>query len=378
MKICSTIERLDDEYGGPAVSLPNLLNQLSYDYSVNNIVLSGHQKDCYIDNSTLDKNANNWITLETSGLQKLNYCRNLSKTLNTHCSDSDFIFSNNLWNYFPFQSYKFASKNKIPLVTSIRGALFPWSLEQGKTKKRIAWNVFQKAMLNSSALIHVTSEQERLAVKNLGIKAPVIICPHGIELPNIDQKNQKDHYKMSLGIEPDKRYFLFMSRLHKKKGLDQLLEVWERLSYKYKDWCLLIAGPDYGSYTSKISQMNTKQIITMGMLKGAEKEAAFGASEFFVLPSHTENFGVVIGESLARGIPVITTNNTPWSEINQIKAGACIELSNENLSRSIEVFLNMGTSELADMGLCGIDYIRKNYSWSAKAREFYLELKRVL
>ncbi|WP_417212322.1 glycosyltransferase [Acinetobacter venetianus] len=381
MKICTLIERLDPEYGGPSVSLPSLLNELSKDrYSVDNHVFSGYFDNKYSGkNDILNEKRINHYLFSFGGIKKIAYSRNLNYLLNKHAYDSDLFFCNNLWNYISYAGYSFSKKRNIPLVTSIRGALFPWSLSQGRYRKILAWNAFQKKMLQNSSLIHVTSEQEADAVKKLGIKSEILLSSHGVDIPDSNDYSS-DASKIRLGLPTDRRYILFMSRLHSKKGLDLLLKVWKKISGIYKDWTLLIAGPDYGNYNKKINLefADDQSIIMLGMLKGENKEDAFSASELFVLPSYTENFGVVIAEALARGIPVLTSNGTPWSHINDRQCGSCFDLSENNLGIELGRFLSIDRNKLKEYGLNGRNLIIENYSWSAKAKQFYEGISKVL
>ncbi|WP_055467206.1 glycosyltransferase [Vibrio furnissii] len=374
MNICSTIEFINDEYGGPAVSLPNLLLSLNNNYDVDNVILSAKESNDSCENSIIKKAGIPWFTYEISKFNKLRYSREFGRLLSKYAADSDILFANNLWNYVPYKTYAYAKSNNIPLVTSIRGTLSPWSLSQGYVRKKIAWGVFQRRMLNDSALVHVTSEDEFKAVRSLGVTSNILYSSHGIVTPDRVHED-KEFFKERLGLDKNKRYFLFMSRLHKKKGLDLLLRVWRRLSHRNKDWVLLVAGPDYGNYQEQLSLPQTKYL---GMLTGELKDAAFYCSDFFVLPTFSENFGVVIGEALARGLPVLTTNNAPWQNINNIGCGNSFDLSESNLSNVLNDYFSQSKLELIQRGDLGRKYILNDYSWEKKAQEFHQELTKVL
>lgn len=374
MRIHSIIENISDEYGGPANSLPNLLEAIRAELAINSVIYSVSRSDNE-KNEFIARFSIPWVQCKANGVDKLKYSSELKNRLVAELSDGDILFSNNLWNYPAFLSAQLAQSKKMPHIVSIRGTLYPWSLSQGKLRKKIAWHLFQKRALQKASLVHVTCVDEHNAVRALGIKSPIAIVPHGINYDDYQNLPAKKQAIEDLGLNNDKKYILFMSRLHKKKGLDLLLEVWPELVKFYPDWCLLIVGPDYSNYTDKISALALENKIadnikTMGMLTGHAKKSALAASEFFVLPSFTENFGVVIGEALAAGLPAITTTGTPWAEINTFKCGKHISLSKQNVYQALQEMMDLDEIALATMSKNAKSLIKKNYSWSAQALKF--------
>jgi glycosyltransferase involved in cell wall biosynthesis len=374
MKILAIIENIGNEYGGPANSLPNMLAAIRGNLGINSIVYSTIKSD-EEKNEFIERFSIPWVRCQQNGLAKLKYSRELKNRLDADLTADDILFSNNLWNYPAFLSAQLAQKKNIPHIVSIRGSLYPWSLSQGKLRKKIAWNLFQKRGLQKASLVHVTCVEEYNAVRGLGITSPIAIVPHGINYDDYQSLPDKNKAIEHLGLSSDKKYILFMSRLHKKKGLDLLLEVWPEIVKEYPSWCLLIVGPDYSKYTDRISTLAADKNISgnikaLGMVTGHDKKSVFSASEFFVLPSFTENFGVVIGEALAAGLPAITTTGTPWSEINTHNCGKYIALSKENLLQALQEMMSLDSETLTAMSNNGKSLIKNNYSWSAQAVKF--------
>ncbi|WP_097737010.1 glycosyltransferase [Escherichia coli] len=313
----------------------------------------------------------NPIILYQVGPRKLKLTHEIAKVKKI-MQDCDIIHTNNLWNYFSYLPYNLSKNSKKPNVISVRGSLYAWSLEQSRLLKKISWFLFQKKALDSAGFIHVTCNDELTALRELGIKNKIVVSQHGVDVPDLIDKvpdSFYDKYKLS----HNKKYFLFMSRLHTKKGLDMLFNVWSRISHHYPDWELLVAGPDYGNYIPKITKLNA--VKYMGMLSGEEKEYCFSIAQFFVLPSYTENFGVVIGEAMARTVPVLTSTNTPWKDVNTNNAGVCFDLSTENLKRELEFFFNLSDSTRKEMGRNARELIVRNYSWERVSYPFYDALK---
>lgn len=374
MKIISVIENISDEYGGPANSLPNLLEALRKKMGIKSVIYSvssgGDEKNQFIERFSIP-----WYKCKLTGPNKIKFSAELRIKLNSELCNGNIIFSNNLWNYPAFLSSSIAKTKSIRHVVSIRGSLYPWSLSQGKLRKKIAWFLFQKKSLQSASLVHVTCADEYNAVRELGITSPIAIVPHGINYDDYQKLPPKQVCFEHLNLCKEKKYVLFMSRLHKKKGLDILLDVWVELVKYFPNWCLLVAGPDYSNYTQKINAIVSKNRIpdnikVLGMLTGYDKQAVLGASNIFTLPSYTENFGVVIGEAMAAGLPTITTTGVPWSEINSWNCGQQIELSNENLFNSMKSIMGQDDNSLNIMSKNAKSLIKNNYSWSTQAEKF--------
>ncbi|CAM3050261.1 glycosyltransferase [Moritella viscosa] len=382
MQLKSIIENISDEYGGPANSLPNFLEAIRSELGVESVIYStiNSIKD---KNEFIDRFSIPWVRCKLNGMDKLKYSKEMKSRLLSTLTDGDVLFSNNLWNYPAFLAAKLSQEKKVPHIVSIRGTLYPWSLAQGKLRKKLAWLLFQKKSLQQANLIHVTCADEYKAVRELNITSPIAIVPHGINYDDYQDLPNKINAIEHLRLNNNKKYVLFMSRLHKKKGLDILLEIWPEVAKDFPNWCLLIVGPDYSNYNENIAELAVENgtednIKVFGMLSGYDKKCVLASSEFFILPSYTENFGVVIGEALAAGLPSITTTGTPWSEINTHNCGKYITLSRENVLQSLQEMMTLDKHSLDVMSNNSKLLIKNNYSWSAQAIKFGKALDFVL
>jgi glycosyltransferase involved in cell wall biosynthesis len=118
-----------------------------------------------------------------------------------------------------------------------------------------------------------------------------------------------------------------MGRLHPKKGCDLLLEAYAATMAKDPAWRLIFAGPDDFNWRQTLearahSLRIDDRIVWTGMLRDTLKWSAFAAAEAFALPSHQENFGIAVAESLACGVPVLISREVNiWREIESTNAG---------------------------------------------------------
>jgi len=262
-----------------------------------------------------------------------------------------------IWSPFHIKLFYYVKKFKKKIIISTLGATEPWSLNQKKLKKQIAWQIYQKRILNNCDYVHATSELEKDHLIDLGIKTPIKLIPHGVIVKNRKKK---------ISALNKKKVALFFSRIHKKKGILELLNSWAEI--KPENWILKIYGPVSDikylkEIKNKIELLSLRENVKVfePVFDTEKKEQIFLNSDCFLLPSKSENFGMSIVEALSYGIPVLTTEGTPWSILSKINGGKVINFSQENLTISLKEILNMGDEELISMGSNGRNYLLKNF-----------------
>lgn len=262
---------------------------------------------------------------------------------------------------------------KLHLV-AIRNGLDPWMMKIRRTKKMLGFKLYVRADLEGATCIHATAQQEIDACLAMGIEGPFTIIPNGIDpsefatLPN--SKRADDFWP----ILKERKVVLFLSRLSKQKGLDMLIPVWDRIMKRYPDAVLVIAGPDYLEYGDYVRDLAQKSpfhdtIFFTGNVAGERKLALYSRADVFVLPSYSENFGNVIAEALACGVPVVATQATPWSELEKYDCGRWTPVEQNAIGYAIDELLSMSDEERSEMGRRGKDFISANYTWDIAAQK---------
>ena len=256
-----------------------------------------------------------------------------------------------------------ARRLDVPLVVSIRGMLTSWALQHNRWRKRFAWMAYQKAALRQASLFHVTSEEEVEALRDLGFDQPAAMIPNGVQLPE-----QQSADSSSAGP----RRALFLSRLHPKKGLPMLIEAWARV--RPKDWELILVGPSEEGHRAELKEQVRShglddEITFSGSVSDKEKWAVYRSTDLFVLPTHSENFGIVVAEALAAGIPVLTTTGTPWRELETHGCGWWVEPEVERITRALDDAVGCADEERRAMGARGRRLVEEQYSWQGVARQ---------
>lgn len=269
----------------------------------------------------------------------------------------------------------------IPYVIAPRGMLEPWSLQQKWLKKRIARWLYQDHDLRCAAALHATAESEAEQFMKLGFKNLIIISPNGVNVPNIEVDKKQSALEPPLGTRTDinVKRILFVSRMHPKKGVLELVEAWGKLvasgqSPVVRDWeCELVytvSGEFEKRYESKVKAKVNElglqdQFIFTGALNDDEKWASYARADLFVLPTYSENFGIVVAEALWAKMPVITTKGTPWQDIEDRKCGWWIDIGVEPLVKALSEAISLSDDERIEMGMRGRKLVEEKYTWDA-------------
>ena len=245
----------------------------------------------------------------------------------------------------------------VPYISRPLGQLCHWALEQAKTKKQFYLNLIERGNLNHAKVLHFTAELERQEVQPLNLHAPNVVIPLGLNLPKLPETI----------ASPEQPYtLLFLSRLHLKKGIENLLEAWEHL--KPENWQLVIAGSGDDEYVKAIrSRLETlaskRSIKLIGAIEGEAKWDLYHRASLFVLPTFSENFGIVVAEALGCGVPVITTKGAPWSDLVTYDCGWWIDIGIDPLIIALQQAMTLSCEERQAMGQRGRKLIEQHYSW---------------
>ncbi len=266
------------------------------------------------------------------------------------------------WLFGNGYAYRVAADQCRPIVVSPRGMLEPWALNVKKLKKKVAWILYEKKNLDSASLFHATSFMEAESIRRLGFKQPIALIPNGIDAVS-DESLQGLRLR-----ERGKKTLLFLSRVDSKKGLERLFAIWQRQVKHFSDWQLVIAGNGHFRYVSMLKKSLREKgmdssVKWMGFVEGDAKNILYAGASLFILPTFSENFGNVIGEALSFGVPVITTNGTPWQQIQSEKCGWYTENNEFAIERALVEAMGSSAATLKEMGERGRCFVEKNYSW---------------
>jgi glycosyltransferase involved in cell wall biosynthesis len=290
------------------------------------------------------------------------YRNRLSKIVEN--SQISIMHNHGLWLQCNHQSSNVAHCSGVPYIISPHGMLEPWAFANNAWKKKIVWFAWQLKALQCAKAFCATSDQEAESIRLLGFKQPVAVIPNGIDFPAYFEKH--DQSKSTI------RYALFLSRVHKKKGLLNLVKAWSIVAPR--DWKLIIAGPDEAGYQQvvqdEINSLGLNSVIFfVGHVDGVERERLYREASLFVLPTFSENFGVVVAEALAVGTPVITTKGAPWEGLITHNCGWWVDIGVEPLVEAIREATSLSDAERISMGWRGRKYVMNEFGWDEVGRK---------
>jgi glycosyltransferase involved in cell wall biosynthesis len=244
----------------------------------------------------------------------------------------DVVVVEGLWQFHSYGAWK-ALAGRIPYVVFTHGMLDPWFKKRyplKHLKKSLFWWTCQYRVLRAaSAVVHTCEQEAVLARESFPSlrNCNQVVSPLGVAGPPATIEQDRAAFLEHFPELADRRLLLFLSRIHPKKGCDLLIEAFARVASDHPDSHLVMAGPDEIGWKDELVRSAAARgvadrITWTGMLTGELKWGAFHSAEAFILPSHSENFGMVIAEALACGAPVLISDKVNiWREIERDGAG---------------------------------------------------------
>jgi len=370
VSVLQVVASINRDVGGPAVSVPSLASGLAragvratlatLDYAV-------HGPQLAPAGARLASLPADFVARHFRG-----WSPEFEQVLAAEAAQAHLVHDHGLWMFTNLYARRSAQRAGVPLVISPRGMLEPWSLGRSRARKLAAWLLFQKKNLASAALLHATSAAEADSIRALGLRTPIATIANGVEVPAASELPARGILESRFPGLAGKRWLLFLSRLHPKKGLAELIRLWAVLAPRFPDWQLVIAGPDLDGYGTTVrglvaaAALGERTTFT-GAIDGADRASAFANADVLVLPTHSENFGIVVAEALAHGTPVLTTRGAPWGELATHRCGWWVELSDPALEAALTEALGLPKDRLKEMGARGRELVAARYSWDTAA-----------
>jgi glycosyltransferase involved in cell wall biosynthesis len=235
--------------------------------------------------------------------------------------------------------------------------LEPWAFRYRRWKKLPVWLLWERRGLQSSAVLHATSEQEATNIRALGLRAPIAVIPNGVDVPDLPPPGNRAH---------EQRRAVFLSRIHPVKGILNLIEAWRQV--RPHGWSLLIAGPDEANHLSSVQAAVRQAGLTptvkfVGPVYRQQKQDLLNSADLFILPTFSENFGIVVAEALASAVPVITTKGAPWKCLETHGCGWWVDVGVPPLARALSEATQCSQTELRQMGLRGRHLVAEKFAW---------------
>lgn len=274
------------------------------------------------------------------------------------------IHTHGIWLPVNHHASQAGRRLKIPVVVHPHGMLEPWSLEYKYWKKKLAMLAFQRRDLDAAAALVATSESESQSFRDLGLKQPIAIVPNGVSMEGLT-------FDRGSFVSGPKNIALFLSRIHPKKGIPDLLRAWADL--RRPDWLLRIVGPEEVGHLAECESLAralgiSSEVEFIGEVNGRAKAVIFEEASLFVLPTYSENFGIVVAEALSYGLPVITTHGTPWQDLVSHGCGWWVPCGEPSVKEALAEAMGMSWQQRLAMGKRGQAYVAR-YTWQRNAEQ---------
>jgi glycosyltransferase involved in cell wall biosynthesis len=310
--------------------------------------------------------------------------------------------------------------------------LAPWALRHKRWKKLLAWQLYQRRDLHRATMFHVTAESEVSWLRDLGLMQPCVLAPLGADIPDIDPtvnlRRRDIKTVLFVGrIYPVKGLLNLVKAwaavkasvaggaatvIERSRDKSRATTHNSPLTINGASWQLVLAGPDQAGHKAELlneakrlgltvgemsakniasalqkaepacdSRLTTHQsplithqeapadIIFTGPVYGADKDSLYRMADLFILPSFTENFGVVVTDALANGVPVITTKGTPWAELVTRRCGWWIDIGVAPLVETLRKGMGLCDEERRIMGENGKLLVESKFTWPAIAEQ---------
>jgi glycosyltransferase involved in cell wall biosynthesis len=294
------------------------------------------------------------------------------QTLTGALRDVDVVHLHGIWLYPTLIGSRVARRHRVPYVINPHGSLMPIPLSQKALKKKVVLALWERANLNRAARIIAASSPEADALASLGFKSAITTIPYALS----------PAAARYFAIHPDRptpapsdlpRVVLTVSRFDPSKRLVELIDVFSRLAATHGGWHLTIVGStDDDQYRARVistarSSVVASRISVLENVTGPSLWELFRTSQLFVLPSVTENFGLVVIEALAAGVPVIATHGSPWRELESENCGWWTPTSLDALDSTLDRAMALDGHELARRGARGVALVARRYTARAQA-----------
>ena len=384
MLILHVIASMDPKYGGPSQGIRNLNAGEKDREVIREVVCFDASDSSYLGHDNfkihaLGKGAGVW-----------NYSNKLIPWLNNNIQRFDIVIINGLWQYYSYATGRVMASlkkqfpgNKLPkLFVMPHGMLDPYFQNaKGRRLKAIRnwayWKLIEKNVVNDADGLLFTCQTELLLARETFKPykpRKEYDVGYGIDAPPMFNDKMSDTFYELCPDFKGKPYLLFLSRIHPKKGINLLVDAYASL-YESSDSKstipkLVIAGPglesDYGKLLrNRIAKKPEllKNICFTGMLTNDSKWGAFYGCEAFVLPSHQENFGIVVAEALACGKPVLITNQVNiWREIIKEGGGIVEDDNKQGVKNMLKQWFNLTSSQKKQMSVNAISTYEKYFA----------------
>jgi glycosyltransferase involved in cell wall biosynthesis len=294
----------------------------------------------------------------------------LARQLDANVDGFDVVHVHAVWNFATYAAMRAARRAGVPYIVAPQGSLEPWALASGSWQRRLYAQVLEKPLLQQAARLQALTGREAAQLRAFGLSAPAAIVPNGVRPGWLDlpRRNLAEDFGLASGT----RTLLSLSRLHPKKGLDNLLRGFAAFARLHPDVVLVIAGDDAGSGYARAVRVLASQLavadrcLFLGEVEGERKRRILAGADAFALASHSEGLPVAVLEAMAAALPVLVTPGCNLPEIETADAGLVVEPRPEAIAGALAALFS-SPARMRRQGANGRRLVAERFTWPAIA-----------
>lgn len=370
MRIAHVVCSLDPDGGGPPTFVPRLATALAR---------AGHDNHIYAQEDDGRQTVIDDFLAQVKGNELWQAHRSVVKgklarmtasgvvsAVERDLRQTDIVHIHGIWEPMLVRIARAARAAGTPYIISPHGMLDPYSLSQKGFKKKLAMALVYRTMLDHAAGLHTLNRDEADLIRPLGLRAELITVALGLDIDELQPLPERGQLIAELPQLDGKKFFLFLSRLHHKKGLDLLAPAYKKFLEGGGDWHMVIAGPDGGAqgpFEQQLAELAcADKVHLIGSVWGEKKLAALADADAFILPSRQEGFSQAITEAMLSKLPIIATENCHFPEVAEEKTGLLTQLDVDEIAQAMLSIANDPAGAEA-MGEAGHRLVLERFTW---------------
>jgi len=339
MRVLHLIPSVHSRYGGPSQAV-RLMAMFQSSAGIQADIATTHQVRVERKDASHEDEIRPRVFSFSSQLGEYKFSLGLWRWLQENLQNYHILHIHSVFCFSTAMAATLARKFKIPYIVRPLGQLYPWALNnRSGLLKKVYLSLFEYKTICRADALHFTAEHE---LHHCGIP---INTTKSYVLPLGSEPLQSISKTKALALYPqlkDKRILLFLSRIHPKKGLSLVLPWLGEVLMQRPGWVIVIAGAagDH-SYLESLKKLIRQrgflsQVFFVGQVSDENKAALYNLADLFVLPSHSENFGIALVDALAAGVPVLTSDQVGICEtIVNNQAGLVFRLNESDFSFAV-------------------------------------------
>jgi len=301
----------------------------------------------------------------------------LWRWLHEHAREYDLVHVHALFSFASLTAMRAARRQGVPYIVRPLGVLNRWGMEQRRRwVKNFSFRLLELPLLRRAAAMHYTSRMEQEDASRFGLRNHQAVIPIGMNLSPFETLPSRDVFTRQFPATATTRNILFLSRIDVKKGVDLLLSAFTKIAAQHPMAHLIICGSGDPALVTALQQQAAalgiaNRVTWTGFVTGELRLAAYATAEMFVLPSHSENFGIALLEAMAAGLPCLSTNQVALA-VDAATSGAVHIAAREanSFAQAMSNLLN-SASQQQSLAQAARTLARSDYSLAAMGRSLH-------